>query len=183
VAVIGKAARRLTATTRRRAMSAATRDPADRAIAAAAAELVRDALRAHPGAVICAYSPMAAEPGGQYLLPALEATGADLLLPIVLPDLDLDWRRHQAPEGEQNLGREAVRSAALLLVPALAVDRSGVRLGRGGGSYDRALARVPPTTAVVALLYDGELVDELPAEPHDRRVTAVLTPSGMTKVT
>lgn len=183
MAVIDKVTRRRAATTRRRAMSAATRDPADRAIAGAAAELARDTLRAHPAAVICAYAPMATEPGGPYLLPALAATGADLLLPVVLPDLDLDWQRYPASEIEQNRGRDAVRSAALLLVPALAVDRSGVRLGRGGGSYDRALARVPTGTAVVALLYDGELVDELPVEPHDRRVTAVLTPSGLIKVT
>ncbi len=68
--------------------------------------------------------------------------------------------------------------ARLLLVPALAVDRRGVRLGRGGGSYDRALARVAAGTPVVALLHDGELLDELPAEPHDRLVSAVVTPSG-----
>jgi 5-formyltetrahydrofolate cyclo-ligase len=51
-----------------------------------------------------------------------------------------------------------------------------VRLGRGGGSYDRALSRIRPNALVVALLYDGELVETLPAEPHDRRVTAVILP-------
>jgi 5-formyltetrahydrofolate cyclo-ligase len=63
-----------------------------------------------------------------------------------------------------------------VVVPALAVDRRGVRLGRGGGSYDRALTRAAGLT--VALLYDGETVEELPAEEHDVPVKAVVTPSG-----
>ena len=66
----------------------------------------------------------------------------------------------------------------MVVVPAVAVDRAGVRLGRGGGSYDRVLARVPPGVPVIALLYDGELCAALPAGPHDRRVTAVVTPSA-----
>jgi 5-formyltetrahydrofolate cyclo-ligase len=76
------------------------------------------------------------------------------------------------------LGPDAVARADLVLVPALAVDRAGVRLGRGGGSYDRALARVAAKTLVVALLYDGEVHDALPAEAHDRVVSAVLSPAG-----
>jgi 5-formyltetrahydrofolate cyclo-ligase len=64
----------------------------------------------------------------------------------------------------------------MVVVPAVAVDARGARLGRGGGSYDRALARIAPETLVVALLHDGEVVDELPDEPHDRRVDAVITP-------
>jgi 5-formyltetrahydrofolate cyclo-ligase len=61
-------------------------------------------------------------------------------------------------------------------VPALQVDRDGNRLGRGGGSYDRALARA--TGLTVALLHDDELVAELPHEPHDVPVRAVATPTG-----
>ncbi len=76
-------------------------------------------------------------------------------------------------------------SAGLVLVPALAVDRRGVRMGRGGGSYDRVLARLAAPgrrPLVVALLHDGEIVDEVPAEPHDRAVDAALTPgSGFTR--
>jgi 5-formyltetrahydrofolate cyclo-ligase len=64
-------------------------------------------------------------------------------------------------------------------VPALAVGRDGTRLGRGGGSYDRALARVPAATPVVALLYEDELLETVPAEPHDRRVSAAVLPSGV----
>ena len=83
--------------------------------------------------------------------------------------------RLREPPGPR-LGPEAIASAEIVLVPALAVDATGTRLGRGGGSYDRALARVRPEVPVIALLYPGELVPLLPAEPHDRPVTAVLTP-------
>jgi len=68
-----------------------------------------------------------------------------------------------------------------VLVPALAVDPAGNRLGRGGGSYDRALARVTPGTFVCALLYDGEVVDRVPADDHDRRVDAAVTQKGLTR--
>ena len=63
------------------------------------------------------------------------------------------------------------------MVPALAVDARGMRLGRGGGSYDRALARVGPARLVLALLYDGECPVIVPAEPHDRPVTGAVTQS------
>jgi 5-formyltetrahydrofolate cyclo-ligase len=58
------------------------------------------------------------------------------------------------------------------------VARDGIRLGRGGGFYDRALTHVRPDAVLVAVVFDDELVDELPAEPHDQRVTVVVTPSG-----
>jgi 5-formyltetrahydrofolate cyclo-ligase len=67
----------------------------------------------------------------------------------------------------------------VVIAPGLAADAGGVRLGRGGGSYDRALARVAPTALVVVPLYEGELFASLPAEPHDRPVHAAVTPSGL----
>jgi 5-formyltetrahydrofolate cyclo-ligase len=70
-----------------------------------------------------------------------------------------------------------------VLVPALAVDRAGNRLGRGGGSFDRALARIGPLIPVIALLYDDELVDHVPAEAHDVRARAVVRPGhGITSL-
>jgi 5-formyltetrahydrofolate cyclo-ligase len=75
----------------------------------------------------------------------------------------------------------AIRGADVLIVPALAVDTDGYRLGQGGGSYDRALHRVSPSATLLALVYDDELfdaaVEPLPREPHDLRVHGVLTPS------
>ncbi len=137
---------------------------------------------------VAAYVPLSAEPGGPDLPDALRDAGADVLLPVLLPDNDLDWAAHtgelvpaarglREPAGAR-LGVDAIARAALVIVPAVAVDRRGVRLGRGGGSYDRTLARVPVGVPIVALLHDGELLDEVPAEPHDRLVSAVVTPSG-----
>jgi 5-formyltetrahydrofolate cyclo-ligase len=69
----------------------------------------------------------------------------------------------------------------VVLVPALAVDRRGRRLGRGGGYYDRTLASLAgPAYAVV---YDDEVVEEVPVEPHDVAVAGALTPSGLVVMT
>jgi 5-formyltetrahydrofolate cyclo-ligase len=138
---------------------------------------------------VAAYVPLPGEPGGPELPDTLAAVCGRLLLPVLLPDLDLDWagyagtlvpaaRGLREPPGPR-LGPGAIADADLVIVPALAVDRRGVRLGRGGGSYDRALARVDPGTRVVAVVFDGELLDEVPEQPHDRRVDVVVTPAGM----
>lgn len=105
------------------------------------------------------------------------------LLPVVTPELDLDWAVHtgelverrglQEPAGPL-LGVDAIASCDLVLVPALLVDRRGFRLGKGGGCYDRALPRT--TALTLALVDDEELVDELPTEPHDVPVRGVVTP-------
>jgi 5-formyltetrahydrofolate cyclo-ligase len=132
-------------------------------------------VRATAPTVIAAYSPFGTEPGGT--LPATlaeTAPGTEILLPQMLPDRDLDWVRFPTRE---RLGVDAIRRADLVVVPALSVDRRGYRLGRGGGSYDRALARVNPRALVVALLHDGELAEAVPAEPHDMPVSAVIMPS------
>jgi len=76
----------------------------------------------------------------------------------------------------------AIGSADAVLVPALAVANDGTRLGRGGGSYDRALARVPVGTPVWVLLYDDEVGVSVPVEPHDRLVTGAATPSGIVRL-
>ena len=63
-------------------------------------------------------------------------------------------------------------------MPALAVAADGTRLGRGGGSYDRALARVRADVAIAALLHDGEVVAHLPGDEWDVPVTAYVTPAA-----
>ena len=144
-----------------------------------------DALAASAPDRVAAYLSVGTEPGTAELLAALAARHVEVLLPVLLEDGDLDWARAGdgvapgprglvEPVGER-LGRDAVGSCALVVVPALSVDRAGVRLGRGGGSYDRAL----PRTAgwVVALLHDGESVVQLPREGHDAGVDAVVVPS------
>ena len=121
--------------------------------------------------------------------------GGRVLLPLLRPDADLDWASYEGPDSlrpgprglaepsEPPRGMDAVTRADLVLVPALAVDRGGLRLGRGGGSYDRALARVAPGIPTIALVYDGELLDEVPADGHDQRVRLVARPSaGITRL-
>ena len=132
---------------------------------------------------VAAYLSVGTEPGTGPLLE--ELAGHDVLLPVLLPDGDLDWSRAgegvaPGPHGllepsGPRLGRDAVGRCTLVVVPALAVDRAGHRLGRGGGSYDRALSRT--CAEVIALLHDGEAVPALPVEPHDRPVSAFVTPS------
>ena len=141
---------------------------------------------------VAAYVPVGSEPGGPDLPELLAEAlppGGRLLLPVLLDDGDLDWALYEGPlslrAGPRGLrepagrrrGVDAIREATLVIVPALAVDRLGMRLGRGGGSYDRALARTA-SAFTVALLYDGELVDSVPAEEHDQPVEAAITPSG-----
>ncbi|MCP2168714.1 5-formyltetrahydrofolate cyclo-ligase [Goodfellowiella coeruleoviolacea] len=138
--------------------------------------------------VVCAYVPVGAEPGSLDLLDRLAGAGYRVLLPVVVGAAPLEWSvftgaaglapgRHglREPAGVR-LGAAAVTEARAVLVPALAVDRAGVRLGRGGGHYDRSLALARPASPLVAVVRDDEVVAELPAEPHDVRMTAALTP-------
>ncbi|MFB4296288.1 5-formyltetrahydrofolate cyclo-ligase [Actinomadura sp. NTSP31] len=159
----------------------------------AAGRSLRDALLSVPeiemAGTIAAYASIDTEPDTRSLLFALWKRGTYVLLPRLLPDGDLDWASYEGPDSlapgprgcleptEPPRGTGAVASADVVLVPAVAVDRSGMRLGRGGGSYDRALARVGPAILTVGLVYDAELVDEVPSEPHDRRVRAAATPA------
>lgn len=136
-----------------------------------------------PGCRVAAYQPLRTEPGSMELLAALRHAGYQVLVPITLADRDLDWVSWAPdPHFSARLGVDAVGSAALVLVPAFAVDRVGHRLGRGGGSYDRALARVARGTPVAALLYDGELLDDVPVDDWDQPVSAAVQPSGWTTV-
>jgi len=144
-------------------------DPAERAAGDRERAAVLAGLLA--GARVASYVSFGTEPGTHALL------AAEHLVPVVLPDRDLDWVPYG---GGGPRGPDAVAQCDVVLVPALAVDRAGVRLGRGGGSYDRALRRAGGL--VVALLHEGELVDALPAEPHDVPVHAVALPSGLVRV-
>ncbi|MCK2238128.1 MULTISPECIES: 5-formyltetrahydrofolate cyclo-ligase [unclassified Crossiella] len=184
-AVTSKNEWRTRLTAARRALSAPVRAAEATALAAAAAEWA--ALLDGP---VAAYVPVGAEPGSPALLDALRAAGRRVLLPIVVGAAPLDWAEYAGPESltparygllEPNgprLGPAAVAEVAGLLVPALAVDRAGVRLGRGAGHYDRSLPLVRAGVPVLAVVRDEELVDRLPAEPHDIRMTGALTPDG-----
>jgi 5-formyltetrahydrofolate cyclo-ligase len=144
-------------------------------------------------ATVAAYVAVGSEPGTAPLLHALIVAGKRVVLPVLLPDGDLDWAAYAGdqdlaparfgllePVGSR-LGVEAVATADVVLLPGLAVSARGDRLGRGGGSYDRALGRVPVGTFTCTLLHDDEVGVEVPVEPHDRPVTAAASPGGITR--
>ncbi|MBV8996170.1 MAG: 5-formyltetrahydrofolate cyclo-ligase [Pseudonocardiales bacterium] len=156
--------------------------------AAEAAGLAAIALPVDRPATVCAYWPVGAEPGSPELLDALVRRGCRVLLPLVTARGPLDWADYtgesalragplglREPTGPP-LGAAAIATAALVLVPALAVDWHGTRLGRGGGHYDRTLPLAGPGTPLVAVVRDDEVLASVPAQPHDVPVTAALTP-------
>jgi len=183
-AAVGKDDLRRRITAARAAMPAAERTAAGR--------LIRDQVLGLPevaaAGTIAAYYSVGTEPDTRSLVFAFWKRGSYVVLPVLLPDGDLDWASYEGPDslapGPRGLlqpvepvrGPGTVARADIVLVPALAVDTSGNRLGRGGGSYDRALARVGGQVPTIALLYDGELLPSVPAEPHDRPVRAVARP-------
>ncbi|NEW26197.1 5-formyltetrahydrofolate cyclo-ligase [Nocardia cyriacigeorgica] len=161
---------------------------ADRAQEASA--LAATAGQIEVGEWVCAYVPVRGEPGSEAMLDALLAAGARVLLPVTGPPGPLDWAEYTGaaslraarygllePSGPA-LGIAAVARASVILVPALAVDLRGVRLGRGAGYYDRTLAAADPAARLVAVVRDAELVERLPEEPHDLRMGWALTPRG-----
>jgi 5-formyltetrahydrofolate cyclo-ligase len=165
----------------------------------AAGRAIRDAVLSLPetqmAGTVAAYVSVGTEPETRGLVYALWKRGTYVLVPLLLGDNDLDWASYEGPDSlaaaprglleptEPPRGPAAVTSADLVIVPALAVDRGGRRLGRGGGSYDRALARVGAAVPTVALIYDGELLDEVPAGSRDQRVRMVARPGeGITRL-
>jgi 5-formyltetrahydrofolate cyclo-ligase len=171
----------------RLAMTPYARELADAAIARAVLGLSEiTAAR-----TVAAYLSFGTEPATQKLIEVLWSRGVRVLVPVVRSDLDLDWAEYaEKDRNTQNvgylwkpdgatLGLDAIAGADAIVVPALAVDQRGMRLGRGGGCYDRALARVAPARPVLALVFDGECPVVVPTEPHDRPVTAVVTPHAV----
>jgi 5-formyltetrahydrofolate cyclo-ligase len=149
------------------------------------------ALAAHAAALgpgpIAAFVGVRSEPPTLALLAALLARGVRVLLPGLRADLDLEWgiyhpeRLIAGPRGilqpdDLSLGLDGIGAAALVLAPGLAVDSAGHRLGQGGGSYDRALTRT--SAPVLAVVFDDEVLEAVPVEPHDRAVNGVLTPES-----
>lgn len=125
-----------------------------------------------PGAIVTSYVSRPTEPPTHRLNDDLTRRGLDLVLPVVLDDLDLAWER---PDSDEPPGIDVVASASLVVLPALAIATTGMRLGQGGGCYDRVLTRVDPRTPLVAVVHDDEVVARVPAEEHDRPVDAVVT--------
>jgi 5-formyltetrahydrofolate cyclo-ligase len=152
-------------------------------------DLVVDVPEVADASVVAAYYGIRGEPPTALLLTELRDRGKQVLLPIQTSDGDLDWAQFDGgetalgphgivePSGPR-LGLDAIATADVVVVPALAVDREGHRLGQGGGAYDRALRR-SGDALIVAVVYLDELLDELPTEPHDISVHAIATPTNL----
>jgi len=153
------------------------------------ASLLTSGRIVRPGQTVCAYVPIGSEPGSAHMLTDLAEFGARVLLPVVAGPGPLEWGWYYGPESlrpgpyglrepmGELLGSSALRIADLVLVPALAVDQHGSRLGRGAGHYDQSLPLTSPGTELVAVVRDEEIFRRLPSEPHDVRMSAVLTPN------
>jgi 5-formyltetrahydrofolate cyclo-ligase len=141
---------------------------------------------------VCAYVPVGAEPGSIEMLDVLLRQADRVLLPVARTGADdsavaLQWGEYRPgqlvaarfgllePAGPW-LPASAVAEARVVLVPALAVDRTGARLGRGRGFYDRTLVLRDPDARLIAVVRDDEVLDEVPHEPHDVPMTHALTP-------
>ncbi|MET0821701.1 MAG: 5-formyltetrahydrofolate cyclo-ligase [Aeromicrobium sp.] len=172
----------------RRAQTPAQRSEAAEAIAQ---QVLAMPLLTRARRVAC-YLSTPTEPGTAPLIAALHDRGAEVIVPISLADHSLDWVLHDPaatltttslgipePAGPR-LGADALAACSLVVVPALAVDHAGHRLGRGAGYYDRALAQV--SSPLCALVFTHELLPEVPHEPHDVPVQMAVTPSGLFRV-
>lgn len=169
----------------------AERHALDVTVRAAEAEALADAARTLAASgTVCAYVPVGTEPGSTDLLVTLRDAGLRVLLPIARDPGPLHWAEFESLDAlvpaafglrepaTPHLPPEAVSDASVVLVPALAVDRGGVRLGRGAGFYDRTLGLADAGARLVAVVRDRELVDVLPEDPHDVRMGWALTPLG-----
>jgi 5-formyltetrahydrofolate cyclo-ligase len=163
----------------RSTVSVEVRDRESVALTTVVHNLVRSRRR------VCGYIPIGTEPGSPAFV---EADGPTVLLPVVAGARALDWAVYTGPGSlaagpfglreptGPRLGAAAIGSADLVLLPALAVDHAGVRLGRGAGHYDRSLPLATPGVEIIAVVRDEEFVPRLPADPHDALVTGVITP-------
>lgn len=185
---VGKDELRKAILRRRRALTAEQRQADADALTRRIPELVVS------GDVVCAYMPIGTEPGSPAMLDALTEAGAEVFLPVTRRDAPLSWGRYRSGHLTEaqfgllepdppHLPPAAIGQARVILVPALGVDRAGVRLGRGAGFYDRSLPLAAPDASLVAVVYDDDLLPALPAQPHDVPMTHALTPtSGLVKL-
>lgn len=134
------------------------------------------------------------EPDTRPFLEWAHENGIDVLLPVSRDDGLLDWAPFAPGDDDEGvdltgmpvpatelLSPLAINDAGLIIVPAAAVDRSGLRMGWGRGYFDKTLGSMDRRPPVFAVIFDDELVDELPREAHDQPVDGVVTPSGITR--
>ncbi len=163
--------------------------------AQAVAEVVAQIPEVAAARCVASYAARPAEVGTAPLLDLLAARGTRVLLPVLGAGLSREWAEYAGQEdlavrapgrppepSGPSMPPEVLAEADVVLAPALAVDTRGVRLGQGGGWYDRALEYVRPGVKTFALVYPEEIYDAsehpLPVEEHDVGVSGVATPLG-----
>lgn len=179
----------------RKARTERDADLAAQALAEKALEVARErALQ--PGDCVACYVSRTREPGTAPMLESLREAGFEVLVPVLGPALDRRWAAYEGPQGLRQrapgrplepdgeaLPAQELARARLLLVPALAVDPLGYRLGQGGGWYDRALLHASEDADVLAVVFDDEVTHEpVPRLPHDVPVGGVITPSAWWRI-
>ncbi|MBU4465672.1 MAG: 5-formyltetrahydrofolate cyclo-ligase [Actinobacteria bacterium] len=129
------------------------------------------------------------EPGTRVFVEEAVRRGIRVLLPVTRVDGLLDWAV-ATPEGDiteglfglpepvgELLGPIAVNDVDLLIIPAAAVDRTGMRLGWGRGYFDKTIGSMERCPPVYAVIYDSEFVDDVPRDVHDQPVSGIVTPT------
>ena len=138
-----------------------------------ASSLLLDQVEFAQVEVVASYTSYGNEPSTQGFNSTLLSREVQILLPHLLEDNSLEWVDFKTGK---NFGVTGISLAQIVVVPALSVDESGMRIGQGGGSYDRALKL--NSGWKVCLLHDGEIFEgKLPQEIHDQKVHAVVTPT------
>ena len=161
-----------------------------------AAERLRDLVLAlaevKAAHMVAAYVSLPTEPGTRPLLDALHERGMTVLLPVLQPDSSLEWAPYEP--GQERLNRRGIpepatdqrlhrlAGASVVICPGVAGDTQGGRLGRGGGSYDRALTDLGPTALRCLLLYDEEVLDTVPMDAHDQSIHVIVTPTRTLRI-
>ncbi len=141
---------------------------------------------------LAAYLSRPGEPSTREFLSWACKRGIRVILPISRDDGLLDWAPYDASDETEDaagmpapttevLSPMAINDVGLILVPAATVDRTGMRMGWGHGYFDKTLGSMEKCPPVYAVIFDDELVDEVPSEVHDKRVDGVVTPGGIVR--
>jgi 5-formyltetrahydrofolate cyclo-ligase len=146
-----------------------------------------------PGKLVTCFVSMATEPPTMQLRIKLRELGKDIALPIMKPGNSLAWGFDGAELVKNSYGISEpvsveidISRASAILIPALRVGRDGSRLGRGAGYYDRALAAIPLHVdggpLRICLVFEDEVDDSVPSEPHDALIDVIVTPKEVIRV-
>jgi 5-formyltetrahydrofolate cyclo-ligase len=179
-----KRALRASVLARRAVLSAAELGLAGAAISERLSQL--PAVRA--ARVVAAYVGVGVEIPTERVISSLVETGTTVLLPRLEADRSLTWRpmssrsalvrgRHGLLEPPEADAPRPLADADVVVLPGLCYDISGNRLGRGGGSYDRALKDLPGSVTTIGIALDSDIVEAVPVDEHDQPVRIIVTPS------